>query len=366
MSEPVNEPRGLDPTYARRVPPAPAGTDDTAETEQLNIAKPAPVKSSGRRGSAHRRRALTGSAAALGVATTVGLAWTLTGGDSSQDSLGGAGSVAGDTGLDSDQPGTDGQPAADLPPAGGELPSNETGVAEGDQQSEAGSAGSSGSASSGTGRSSNRPPVIESPGLASEGLVLLIEPNVNDPDGDDVALLYDVGGMEVCRTTEPCNVELDFADIGYQGDVAVTIIGTDSHGATTRETYSHTVRAITDVHFADLGYAINDAHACLGSLERRELTYRVHLDGAIVDVIDDSVGITALNPTGFLPGQRFASFEGEQPPPLSVSLQATLSDFRRTVFTASPYSSDEQVSVTIARDSPCEGVLTFSVVFRTR
>jgi hypothetical protein len=361
-------------------PPRPATAGDYAATTELHqatpAAQPAPASPVGQPAKSRRTRMLVGATTALAVAAAAGVLWGLAGADPGQDSPEDQSDVlAGTAGLDVDQPGADGQPAADDPPTGDGLPTNDTGSdLESDSGASVGSGGSGGSSGSGGGQSSNRPPVIDSPGLDSGGLLLRLNPEVSDPDGDDVTLLYDVDGMEVdpiqqlgvCPTPTDCRVDLDFADIGYQRDIPVTIIATDTHGAATRETYSHSIQAVTEVNFTEFRYAIDDPGACFRTLEGRDLSYRVSLNGAIAAVIEDSPRITALTPSGPLGGTRVAVYEGEQPPPLSVSIQVTLSDFRRTTFTASPYSSDEKGTVVIARNSSCEGVVRFEVRFETR
>lgn len=370
-SDPAADSESEPVEFVTAFPPLPASAD--SPTTVVRRPKPA--------GQPGRRRLLV-AAAALVVAAAAGVAWGLAGaGPGDVAPGGGSGPLAGDTELDIDQRGAEGQLAAEDAPAGGGLPTDNS---DADSSSGSGNgSGSAGSSGSGGGQPSNRPPDIESPGLTSAGLLLTIAAKVTDPDGDDVSLLFDIDGMEVdpaqtcshptCKGEEQpgdfptvAGVRLDFADIGYRSDVAVTITATDSHGATTRETYSHTISASTRVSFRDLNYAIDDPSACFSETDSRVLSFTVVLDGAVPLKLSRDQTISTSNASGTLDTERPAGWHGKQPPPLEVFLSATLSDIGTTAFAAPrTYTGNAEETVNVFRKTPCAGSLTYVITFTT-
>jgi hypothetical protein len=267
---------------------------------------------------------------------------------------GGSDLLAGNAEPDIDQPGEDGQPAGDGDPADG------GGLADG---SDVGSEGS------GDGQS-NRPPVIDSAGLSSSGLTLTIDPEVSDLDGDDVTVAFDVNGIPVdleqaCFAHDACQVPLDVADVGYQSDADVTIIATDSRGAETRETYSHTVSARTFVRVARLRYTIDNPSACFREVESRELSFRLVSTGAVVADIDRSRTIFSSSAAGPLDNDLFSDeLVGEPPPPVEVSLSVTLEGIGTSGFPRPrSYTSDAEETLSLGPGTTCEGSVTYKVEF---
>ncbi len=213
--------------------------------------------------------------------------------------------------------------------------------------------------------------------------MLTIAPEVSDPDGDDVTLLFEVNGTTVdpaqtcstigCKGEEQpgdfpdrAAVLLDFADVGYAADVAVTIIATDAHGATSRETYSHAVSARTRVSFRDFSYTIDDPAACFSDTASRVLSFSREFKGAFSSIHMRELTISASSPSGTLDIDRAGEWHGTPSPPLEVSLSVSLSGIGTTAFAAPrSYSSDAQETVNIGRGSPCEGVVTYRITFQT-
>jgi hypothetical protein len=245
-------------------------------------------------------------------------------------------------------------------------PSGSPGASGNDPDS--GTADSDSSSSDG-GQPANRPPIIESPGLASDGLVLTIAPQVTDPEGDEVTLLFDVDGIEVdpAQTPEdgPTNAELmlNFADVGYRSNVPITITATDSRGATTRQTYSREVTALARVSFPTLELGFNDPEACLGA-GSRELSFQLDLTGAIESSVSGGITVTDAYPSWRLIASMVEFYEGEEPPPLRVGLSMTLSGIGSLVFAApKTYTSDADVSIDAFTGTSCEGALTYSIIY---
>lgn len=274
------------------------------------------------------------------------------------------------------------EPKATTPPITDQPSSPAADSDDGDTTSRSNDSGNVGA--SGGGQSSNRPPVIESPGITSDGLRMLIEPEVSDPDGDDVTLLFNVDGVivdpaQTCTTgmceedeqpgdfPRAAGVSLDFAEVGYRSVVPVTITATDSHGATAQDTFSHEVTAQAYVTMQDVTYAINDANACLAGHDTRILTYTVTMTGAVDREWRRLVEIDASTATGTLPTYDFELYTGEQPPPLNVHLSVRLSDIGTTAF-ASPrtHTSSSESTVAVFRGTVCEGSVTYIVEYEVQ
>jgi hypothetical protein len=225
------------------------------------------------------------------------------------------------------------------------------------------------SSGSGGGQRSNRPPIIESPGLASNGLVLSIEPEVSDPDGDEVTLLFDVNGTEVDPAQTPgddpttAEVMLNLADVGYRSNVPITIIATDSRGAATRQMYSREVTARTTVLFHNLDLMFHDPEACFNAGDR-EMSFQLDLTGAIED--SEGIGgfiVSERNSLSLYRGQP-REYEGEEPPPVQFNLSVTMPGIGFLVFAAPrTYTSDADVSVNAFTGTPCEGTLRYSITY---
>jgi SAM-dependent methyltransferase len=373
--------------FVTAFPPRPAGSgedDVTAQTAEFHPPKPASEPEPGQPSRSRRRRLLlAGSVAALVVAAAVGVAWGLASDDPDQGAQASQSGLADDAAGDLEQPGPQ---DADEPLAGGGTPTDSPGD---ESDSGSGSASESSSSSgtesgSGGGQPSNNPPVIDLPGLTSGGLVLFVAPEASDPDGDAVTLLFEVEGMTIdpaqtcstlgCKGEEQpgdfphaAAIPLDFADTGYRSDVAVTITATDSHGATSRQTYAHTVSARTRVNFRELTLAFNDPAACFSDQDTRVLTFSLDLTGAI-DATSGSGGITISGSSSGikLAGGQGGTYDGEEPPPVGVLLSVTLSDIGSTGFAAPrQHTGDTEEIVTAFRNSPCAGTLTYVITHET-
>lgn len=133
---------------------------------------------------------------------------------------------------------------------------------------------------SGAGTPANQPPVIEDPGVSSEGLLLRIEPTVSDPDGDQVSLRIEVAGAEV-PSMDPTRaaIRLDHTEVGYRYQAPVRITATDSQGATTRRELTHLLEAITTVHLSGVSFQVSRPADCFRDVPERSLTGAIRLTG---------------------------------------------------------------------------------------
>lgn len=285
--------------------------DDDATTVWF----PRPPAASGLTG---RRWIVAAAAAGVAVLLVAATGFWLSGG---QDSETGTGTDAA-AGLGSAQPGAGGQSTPDPAGSGGPDQDPPEGDGSGGEQEDGGGTGGSGA---GPG---NRPPVIDDPGLSSDGLLLRIAPAVTDPDGDDLTLLYRVfGGIvdptRVCYNEPLCKGEA-FPDgrrasfrfaaqiVGYRYDAEVTVIAIDDRGATTEETFTHTVEAVTEVTVSDIEFRLFRARNCFDATPRRSMTGRVELTGPVTATRAFSIEMSSSSPGFTLPVGGTSDVVGEE------------------------------------------------------
>lgn len=319
-------------------------------------------------------------AAAVVAVVAVGVGWGLAGGGSGgSGSNGPPSSAANALGTDGDRAGSDG--AANLGSPAASDPGSTSGSTS-DSTSESGAGSGSGG---GGGTPDNQPPVIGDPGLSSEGLLLRIDPTVTDPDGDDVSLLFEIDGrqadpMTTCFGHPTCKGEeepsatptkasavFDHTEVGYQHVATVTVIATDSRGATSRETFTHKLAAISTVIFRDFRFSLTSLEDCFREESSRSLSYQLDLSGAIAREWDSS-GIPVDQRTRhyFLVRTNAADFAG-QPPALLVNFSASLEGVGSIGFAAPrQYSQSEDVVVPFYTSHDCRGEFRYRVQFIVR
>ena len=316
------------------------------------------------------------AAAAVVAVVAVGIGWGLASDGSGRSGSNGPGAVPGlsadDPGTDGDQPGGDGA-ADDGGPAAGSAP---------DSGSDSGSGSGSRSGSAGGAAPDNQPPVIEDPGLSSDGLLLQIAPTVTDPEGDDVSLLFEIDGHETdpattCFEHPTCKGEedpsatptkasavLDHTEVGYEHDAMVTIIATDGRGATSRQTFTHELVAKSTVAFRDLRFTVGSPEDCFREESSRSLSYKLDLSGAIMKTRAGS-GFPTNERTRhyFLVRNNAVGFAG-QPPALLVDFSASLEGVGSIGFAAPrQYSQSEDVVVPFYTSHDCRGQFSYRIQF---
>jgi hypothetical protein len=265
-----------------------------------------------RAGRGGNRRVAVLAAVSVVLAIAVGIGWGLSGADDPDTPPGPAADDTGPGGLD--LPGSSSEPTgqASEAPAG-------TGSGTG---SGSGSGSGSGAGNSGGGPSANQPPRIEDPGLSSDGLLLAIQPTVSDPDGDDVSLLFEVDG-EAVPPADPTRAEVrfDLDEVDYQHEASVTITATDSLGATTSETFTHALAAISTVRVTDISFKVDQPAVCFADEPTRTLRVTLQLSGHVTDSRDSTRALSRNRPEVTLLGEASAEVVGERP-----SQQIRLSD----------------------------------------
>lgn len=143
-------------------------------------------------------------------------------------------------------------------------------------------AGSGAGPGSSGGPAGNRPPAIEDPGLSSDGLTLTIAPTVTDPDGDAVTVGYSVdGGQELSVTDEPTYRFTVDGVGGYRHEAEVTITATDTLGATTRQTFTHQLEAVSTVVVSDVRLTLDRPSACFAARPAQRLKGDLRLRGTV-------------------------------------------------------------------------------------
>jgi len=327
---------------------------------------------------ARRRLALIGAAAGLVVAVAVAAGLALSGGDRpDRDDLGGQAEAAGPD----DRAESSGGPVA--AGAGPDQPASPepAGGADGGDEPGAPVGAGGGSGGPGGGAPGNQPPVVEDAGLTSDGLILRIAPTVSDPDGDGVALLFEVDGQLVdpattCFSDPLCKgdeldtatptkaaVRLDHTRVGYRPEASVVIVATDRRGATTRETFSHQLTAVAMVAFRDLRFRVADPAACFRDEPERKLTAAVELTGAVTYANRYGRTLTANRSSVPLDAPRTVELAGQAPPPLRVSLSGSFAGWSQGFAAPRTYQQSQQVVVpAFTQDPDCSGEFAFSVV----
>lgn len=226
----------------------------------------------GWRGPRNRTQMIVAAATATVLAVGVGIVWGIAGGTDQQVDT--AGEPFGDP---QSLPGgasggvLDGLASPGAVTEGGDLPGG------------SGSGSGAGQGSSGGGSAGNRPPVIEDPGLSSDGMTLTVAPTVTDPDGDPVEVGYDDGTGLVLVSEQPTRSYpvTDSAD-GYRYPVEVTIHATDASGAAAQETFTHQLEAISTVVVRRIELKLESPQSCFADSGAERFTADLALRGAVV------------------------------------------------------------------------------------
>jgi hypothetical protein len=305
-----------------------------------------------------RARVVAATAGGVVLALAIGIGWGLSGGDPT------------DQADPSALPG--GTPGVESGSGGGDRPAPDGGAEGQPAGSGSGDTGSGGTGSGGTGtgggQPANRAPVIEDPGLSSDGLTLTIAPVVTDPDGDRLTYDVRVDGEPVADFAGgPVEVTFDVADAGYTHTASVALAVTDSRGATTRETFTHALAAVTTVRFHNVSYTVDDPAACFMDEEFRFLDGEVQLSGAMTfsDDFDVSVNEQLATDLAFSFNES-ARFVGEEPPALKVRVLLSFGGYTSASQAEYTQSMDRQVPVGGPSGSDCRSSFRYSVDFDVR
>jgi hypothetical protein len=222
-----------------------------------------------------------------------------------------------------------------------------------------------GPGSSGGGGPGNRPPVIEDPGLSSDGLILTVAPTVSDPDGDQVRVEVTADGQPVGMSGDPPRgtVAYPYQTYGAEPEASVTIVVTDAGGASAQETVSHQLRAVTTVTLQDVRFTLSQPNNCFGDVRARRLVGTLILSGPVRETVSFNEELRLDRTAVTLLDSREGTGSGA--PAESVILSADLAGQRdthdethrdrRTVFKAMFTATDG-----------CRGLLSYSIAFQRR
>jgi hypothetical protein len=312
------------------------------------------------RGMTGRARIVAGAAGGVVLALAIGIGWGLSGGDPT------------DQADPSALPG--GTPGVESGSGGDDLPAPGSGAEGQSAGSGSGGSGSGGSGSGGTGSGggppANRAPVIEDPGLSSDGLTLMIAPVVTDPDGDRVTYDVRVDGspVDVGDVADgPVEVVFDPAEVGYAPTTSVALAVTDSRGATTRETFTHELAAVTWVRFRDVYFTVDSPATCFMDGQFQILKGEVEVGGATT--LSDNLSVSVSEPLATDLEFSFygsARFVGVAPPALKVRVMLSFAGYTSVSEAEYTQSMDRQVPVGGPAGSPCRSSFRYSVTFDTR
>jgi hypothetical protein len=228
--------------------------------------------------------------------------------------------------------------------------------------------------------------VIEDAGLSSDGLLLQVAPTVTDPEGDDVSLLFEIDGHEVnpattcfehptcdggedpSATPTKASAVFDHTEVGYQHDVAVTIVATDGRGATSRETFTHELEANSTVIFRDLRFTVGNLEDCFREGSSRSLSYKLDLSGAIErNFAGSGVSVNERTRHYFLGVRNNVIGFAGQPPALLVNFSASLEGVGSVGFAAPrQYRQSEDVVVPFFTSHDCGGQFRYRIQFIVR
>ena len=144
-----------------------------------------------------------------------------------------------------------------------------------------------GPGSSGGGGPGNRPPVIEDPGLASDGLILTVAPAVSDPDGDQLQVEVTADGQPVEMSGDPPRgtVAYPYQTFGAAPEASVTIVATDTGGASAQETVSHQLQAVTTVILHNVRFTLSQPNNCFSDVPARRLVGTLILSGPVRETV---------------------------------------------------------------------------------
>ncbi|HEX6195769.1 MAG TPA: hypothetical protein VFZ37_07655 [Jiangellaceae bacterium] len=371
-TDPGADHEGVPVEFVTAFPPVPAEPGaDTETTAQIHLREPAANPAQPRR----RRQVLAGSVAALVGAAAVAVVWSLAGADR-QD--GGSDLLARGAELDVDPPGADGRPADDNPLADGgqqtddtdtnSASTSETGAGSSSGSSDSGSSSNTGSESDSTGGGEpvNQPPVIEDMGLSvpgPEGLALLIEPIVSDPDGDEVSVAIEVDG-EPLQIADPAGPRIMFRfsydEVGETHDATVTVIATDTLGNSSQRTETHQLVAKYYVRVAGVLFRITNTADCFADDPRRSVTGSIRLSGAVEQVKSFSTELRQDRPETELFGTLTAI--RQTPPSQRLTLEIEFEGESRS-YDKVHSTSDQVARLLTSPNAQCRGWLLYKVTF---
>jgi hypothetical protein len=308
-------------------------------------------------------------AAAVTTATVLvvgaGVVWGLAGADGRQADASGTPLPSADPGASSDEVFGDDPDALGSPGSLGAAgdPTGAGGLSSGE---------GSGSGSGGNGRPpGNRPPVIEDPGLSSDGMTLTIAPKVTDPDGDAFTVGYAVDGTEVTAVSQELTYRFFVDDVGYRHEAQVTITATDEHGATTEDTFTETLTAVTTVTFGIFEFSVVNPEQCFAKAEAWRLTGFLQLSGAVKATTNINEELRrGRSRITLLDDRPSAQVVGAQPTARVIFAGGEIRDANGKLDSRGSLSNvhqdSEAVRQLVFEGGACRGELRYLVTFQTR
>jgi hypothetical protein len=308
------------------------------------------------------------AAAGVAVVLMVGIGWWTSGGDrdgAADIAAPEAGPAAGS-----------GASALSTPdPAGSDGPDGERSGSDGQGGESDGADGSGDNPVPG-----NRAPVIEDPGLTSDGLLLRFAPAVTDPDGDDVTLLFQVFGAtvdpaRVCFSDPLCkgdelpdgrraSFRFDADQVGYRREAEVTVIAIDDRGTATRQTFTHTVEAVSKVTISNVRFQLARPADCFRDVDERTMEGLIQLTGPVSVSSPFSVNVSRSRSSFDLLVGGIREVVGEEP----VQTVRILVEFAggTAAFRKSHRGNANQGLALYGSSNPCAGHFTYTVTFDVR
>jgi hypothetical protein len=212
-------------------------------------------------------------------------------------------------------------------------------------------------------------------------MLLRIAPTVTDPDGDEVSLLFEIGGTQVdpatsCYLDPLCKgdefpsqsptkaaVRLDPSQVGHRYEAPVVIIATDSRGATTRESFTHVVAAVSTVTVRDLEFRVRNPAACFQDEPSRALRVTLGLSGPVTHTSTVTRSLTRDRSIVTLLSDMTGEVVGQEPAQTvrftDGSFAGAAASFART----HRENADQGFS---AFSGDCQGHFTYSITINTR
>lgn len=211
--------------------------------------------------------------------------------------------------------------------------------------------------------SANRSPVIEDPGISSDGMELTIAPIVSDPENEPVEVFFELDGsrMIVPQGATSATTTVDRGRDHVVG-VSVTIGVTDPAGNEAVETFDHELQAITAVTVRDLGFSVA-ANSCFADEVAQRIVADIQLRGPVERFLDVSQELRADRSEVVFLEELTGAVTGE-PPSQRVFVLPGL-DGTIDIHDAT-YSSSEEVLITLFETSPCRGFLSYELEMNTR
>lgn len=225
------------------------------------------------------------------------------------------------------------------------------------------SGGGSGGSAPTTPTPSNQPPIIEDPGISSDGMELAIAPVVSDPDNDPVEVFFELDGTRLIIPQDADSATTTVTrGSDYVVDVSVAIGVTDSAGNEVVETFDHELQAVTTVTVRDLRFTVASS-ACFEEEAAQRIEANIQLRGAAEQVSNVSRELRADNSEVTLVDEATGELAGE-PPSQRVFVLPAL-DGRLDSHDLS-HSAPEEVLVPMFETLPCQGFLSYEIEMDTR